>query len=525
AVCGCVILALSLLVTAGGTIQVAQDVETESDATAAIELRLIGLSRGYVLPMAGSARRIAAIEGVDRAVPLGHKRFVSRYSVKTALPPAELAGALGLRLLHSTDKVALMGVAPDERIPDQEARTAILAIISRISELRPESGNDSPFGFPGFWGEEEEVVQPKGPLFDDCENIADKMDVLGLPIGILQGRTFKPSDYHVEDDGGERFSVWVGSDQDRKQALSVESSGGWYKSIRRGRGLVVIEGTDEDESAFKAPETPDPESRYVGAVYNAGWSDRVFYWDDIRGQKFNRFEYTRNASSYSEKYDRMVLLAESEVVKRLKLAVAYRRRHPDMKVSRLPAGGGYGVISRLHEDKDWDRDWDAQIDLDNLYLSWRTDKETGNLIATSWAYHPGHPLYVSGLLDITEFGDERGEDEVKDSIDWIVRAEESTDVFEERRKFAEEVFTKAIEAIKSMDDESRANMVGGLNDAALASKLGIDFGDAPVLDPGSFIIRTQAGGDLEISAGSHSTGGRYWCLFEAATGKVLRWRK
>jgi hypothetical protein len=113
--------------------------------------------------------------------------------------------------------------------------------------------------------------------------------------------------------------------------------------------------------------------------------------------------------------------------------------------------------------------------------------------------------------------------DVKDKIKWIVDAEDSIEVFENRRANAVRRMDEMRQLLaKAAETHPLDQLCGNLGDEALRARLGIKFDEGEDLGPGEYTVRQQLLGDVEITVGNPRTGGMRWMLFNVKSGDVIR---
>ncbi|MCB9931944.1 MAG: hypothetical protein H6841_00820, partial [Planctomycetes bacterium] len=150
-------------------------------------------------------------------------------------------------------------------------------------------------------------------------------------------------------------------------------------------------------------------------------------------------------------------------------------------------------------------------------------------------HHPAHPLYLEAEVDTQAVidacaGNLTKEEQRKltradlaDALKWIAGAEADAEVFKRRRSEAAANFARIREALKNASaTHSLDELCGSLDNAELATRLGIKLSQDGAFQPGEYRIRRQMLGDVEVSVGTARTGGRYWVLANAASGEVIR---
>lgn len=465
-----------------------------------VEMRLAGLSRGYMQPMQSTAARIKGLEGILGVEMLGFSGDMARFSVSTTLDDAGLAGALQLKLLGTAPGVVTLAAENGMRATHAEARWRLLEIAQKISE-QPK---------PSWRGGGE-------ALFKDDASLKAKMERLGLSFEGLDGALYKQKDYHIDEtwegSSGE-YRIWAG---DKWEGIYVPSNDWYY---------------DDSEHSDK-PTKPDPNSRFVGLrVYRSSWQNSMT-WVDHQGLLLTGISGRRDELDSSGEL--CVKRGAGWMNSVLSAVAGYRVRHPKAKVDELPQGRGWNIVSSLRDDEGDNSDierWDIpNYDLQAMRLQWR--ENDGKLTAVLTAHHDFHPFYLEAEVDTNAVLDAHADlgkkaresvrrPELGDALKWIVGAEQEIAVFERRREEARNNSAKILaalrEAAKAHDLDA---LCGRLDDAELVKRLGLEM--KPVeFTAADYTIHRQMLGDVEICVGSPRTGGRMWVLANVAEGKTIR---
>ncbi|MCA8916345.1 MAG: hypothetical protein KDB90_13125 [Planctomycetes bacterium] len=463
-----------------------------------VEVRLLALSRGYLRPMSETAQRIQAVEGIQGVKMLGFSGDMARYELTTKLDDKALADALELKLVGSSDGVVTLAAEMSSRAKHAEAR-GILTQIARAVMAQPK---------PTWRGNSE-------PLFGPKDTLKQRLERLGLNMDLLKGTTYKPDQFHVEEQwqgSGGTYKIWAG---DQWEGIYVPSSD-WYLD------------TSDEENPTKAPEAG---SNFVGIrVYRSPYSNSMS-WVDMEGLLLTGFEGQRDdTNAAGELY---VKLGADWITTILKAVAAKRIKEPKLKMDRLPRGRGWEILQAFNYDDSLQMDV-RHYNMEDFELSWRDNDS--HLIATLRAHHPAHPFYLEAELDTTDVVDTYkkladNKDPAADNVEnpvlgaaltWVVAAEQSVEVFEKRRAEASATFEKVCEGIRKLEPGyDLDSLIGNLDSAERQKALGLSL-EAGNYAPGDYSIHRQLLGDLEISVGGVRTGGRQWVLINARTGEIIR---
>ncbi|MCA8913464.1 MAG: hypothetical protein KDB82_17320 [Planctomycetes bacterium] len=478
-------------------------VSTAQDAPPrSVEVRVVALSRGYMRPMRATAKRIAALEGIDKVEMLGFEGDSARYRLSTKLDNKGIAAALQLKILGEGSSSLTLAADDSPRARHAEARGVLMQIAMKISaEPRP------------TWRGTGER------LFTEKDSTKQKMVRLGLAPEIMSGSTYGIDDYHIDETwqgSSSEYRIWVG---DKYEGVSIPNQNDPWG----------------DSSESEPEAEPDGESNFVGIqMYRTQWQESI-NWVDVEGLQLNGYDGER---SDTDPDGELYVQQGADWLKTLLQAVtAYRMQYPKNKVSDLPHGSGWGILNELeNRDEDLNR-WDQDhYTIADFRMRWRD--EDGKYIVNLRAHFPAHPFYLEAEVDTTavlKAYDERKKDdpeldlrkvnraELGDALTWICAAEESVEVFNKRRDEAREGTQKIRDALqKAAGKYSIAELCGRLDDATLAGRLGVTLPEDGEFKPGDYTIRPQMLGDIELSVGTVRSGGRWWQLVNVASGKVIR---
>jgi hypothetical protein len=449
--------------------------------------------------MRATTERIAAVEGLADTVALGFGGDVLRYRVTTPLGDDAIAAALGLQKMGLVGSKLLLAADPKSpRAMRAEARLVILEI-ARMINLRPKP----------------QWRSAHKPIFEGADTTQKKLQLLGLDPEMLSGVNYKPADYKVLEEGDRynaNYKIFAGKDWTPAPGVDNDS-----ESV-----AFII---DEDgERTDRAP--PKAEERWVGMlVTRNAWSESTI-WADAEGARMESFDGDRSETDSNGKL--RVQEGADWLRDILKHAVARRLNKPSPPVRELPAGKGWQLFNKL--DADNLRRWNDPYGIHNLELSWSRRASDKHYIAKLVAYHAGHAFYLEAEVDAdVVYGvyKEKGEDlakltevELGDALKWIVGPESGPEVFAERRAEARAAMDAMFASMGKLPAVERAAVGTG----AVSEKAFLDLGCAPGkhFKPGDYSIRSQALGDVEISAGTPVTGGRWWILGNPETGKLTR---
>ena len=506
-------LALLLLLGAS-TPAVSQEARSLS-----IEVHLLGLGRGYLHPLDATVARLAKLKGLKAVRPLGHTPGMTRLLITTDLDKEALASLLQMQRLgkagESGKGLPVLSLAPDASggFPRAEARSIIHTIALAIRR-----------GHAGTTGDAK-------PLFAKSDNLAKKLKKLGLKPADLTGEFYRPRDFHIEEDA---------------------AAGGWARHLSyriwagaKYEGLVV--GDVWNYTPPSGDLKPDPESRFVGAELTIGRWTGGFNWTDYEGFGLNDRGHERSEMAMDGK-ELAVQAGARKLESLLRALAVYRVRNPEKAFQALPRETGWALRSQLQLEDDYS---DPNIYREQtLWHTWIEDESSQEVKVRVRAYDDRHPLYLDALIEIDLLiregsatiekiaEDEEKEPEKnpgkkpgnkkrkvtlpKEALQWTIGAEESAEVFRQRRLEARAAMAQIFKALQgAVKQHPLGDLCGALTDE-LRGKLGVELGQAGHFRPDAYSIRPQMLGDVEISVGSVLTGGRWWLLVNPKSGKVLR---
>ncbi|MCA8937920.1 MAG: hypothetical protein KDB68_17165 [Planctomycetes bacterium] len=484
------LLALPLFISA-------QDAPTTSRT---VEVRIVALSRGYMRPMRFTADRIAEQAGIDKAIALGFEGDTARYSITTDLDNTQLAAGLQLQVLGESDGRLTLAADSSPRARHAEARGVLMQIALKIAT----------FPRPNWRGTSDRIFKPDAKL-------ADKLERLGLSTDMLKGATYKPEQYHIDEDWGgssAEYRVWVGEKYEGVQLPNSDDPWG-------------SEDTGDPEVA------PNPDSDFVGIqIYRGPWQETI-NWVDVEGLQLNGYDGERSdTDSDGELY---VAQGADWLEKILQAVTALHLHNPKGKVSDLPHGTGWRIIQDFNDD-DLQRWGQTHYNIADFRMRWR--EEDGERICNLRAHNPSHPFYLEAEVNATQvlgfYNDRKEKDpelnlskveraELGSALTWICGAEESVEVFNLRRQEAGASMKLIREAIKqALAEHALADLCGRLDDPELIERLGVELPTDAQFKPGDYTVHQQMLGDVEISVGNVRTGGRWWQLVNASRGEILR---
>lgn len=483
--------ALAMLLVTAGLVR-AQDAPPSPPAEQQLEIHLHALSRGYMRPLSATADRVAAMPGFSKVEALGYAGDVLRLRVTTSLSQDAVVAAFGLKRVGGSGLKLVLATAVTDRVKRAEARALILEI-SRAIAAHPAPD----------WR------NPTKPLLAEAKGFAEQMRTLGLDPAAAEGEFYKSRDFHIEEDHDRynaTYRIWAG-----KAWAPVMDTDNWRFMGRRGG------------------EAPAKDDRFVGLqVVRSAWQEET-RWVDADGSRMNAFTLTRAETDSSGKLK--VQDGADWMTKILRRAVAMRVRDPKAELEHMPQGRGWQLFNVL-EANELQR-WDASQGFDNncLDMTWQRRDSDKRVIATLKTFHEGHPYFLHAEVDtdaVIEAYTERKEAtagleqaELGTALKWVVGAESGPEVFVQRRTEARTTMAALLKALGKLPaGRSLADFVGPLT-SERATELGITQGFEH-FEAQDYLIAAQAFGDVEISVGSPMTGGRWWLLGNAATGRVIR---
>lgn len=460
-----------------------------------VEVRIYGLARAYMQPMSATVERMAALPGIESARGLDVRGEIARFELVTALDNDQIAEALKLPRLSADTDVVHLSAHPLARTKRAEARTAIMTVANALLDQPLPS-----------WNQETE------PLFKSDSTTAERLVVLGLAATALDGVFYKASDYKIEEDwqgDGGNYKLWLG---EKWEGVHVPLQA-WY-----------VQQSDEPEA-----DTPSDDSSFVGARLARGpWSQEMA-WVDRPGLLLQGYDVRRADTSDGE-----LLLKRGEdwMLDILKAVALIRLKHPGRELARLPKGRGWEMFSELSEDRDFTLNrWDVNgYEQYSLMLRWEPGDDDNRQYAILEAHHPEHPLHLKARLDTRAIIDAYKESgaakpesfkdvELGEALSWPFAAEAGPEIFAARKHLAHRNLARIAAAAA---DIPREELNGSLADEALQQRLGVKLESDPVLPHGDYRITPQLFGEIEISVGKPSTGGRHWLLMDTQTGEVIR---
>lgn len=464
-----------------------------------VTVLLAGVSRGYVRPLWRTALRVQGLPGIEKATALGAQADVITLRVTTTLNNTELAGVLQGTLTGADGDRIAVATNLDQRSRRAEARWAITRIIERIN-AQPK---------PNWSGRDAEA------LFAKTETIEKKLAKLGLEPGLLEGMHYKAKDYHIDENwygSGGSYRVWAG---DKWQGVPIFDENYWW-------------GGFEEEEAGDTFEV-DPESKFVGAQLMRNYWYSGTQWADYEGAVLSSHLGERAKTTFDGGL--IVHIGRSWYHDIFGAMVALSVREPKRTRDEMPKGRGWNIMAGL-EERGFERWGEPGYNLQAFLLEW-PENEDDHLVARLRAHHPGHALYLDAEIDVTEavaaFKKEKGAEkdpqtvDVKDRIKWHHAAEDSTEVFSQRRQEAITRIAEIQAAITKLAATTPLNeLCGVLSDEALAKRLAVTFSAQDLYAPGQFVIRQQLFGDVEIACGEPKNGGTRWLLFNPKSGEVIR---
>jgi hypothetical protein len=395
-------------------------------------------------------------------------------------------------------------IAPSDtaRVKRAEARHAIDRIIRAISATpRPKWRGGME---PGLFAEQQEL--------------SAKLKKLKIEPASLDGTNYKHTDYHIEEMWGgseATYRVWAGAPT--WVGLSVETGHfyGWSES------------PEEPEEPEEVPAT------FAGALLQRGYQGDTFYWADSEGATLSGALGERAKTMPQADGGKMLVVQDGKAWLQSILGAvsAYRVRHPNESMEQMPRGRGWSALSKLDEYGNLHRWSEDGYNNQCLTLAW-TANDKKQFVASIRVFHEHHPLYLEGELNVDEVAaanrDTAGKDtlttlDVKDKIKWIVDAEDSIEVFENRRANAVRRMDEMRQLLaKAAETHPLDQLCGNLGDEALRARIGIKFVEGEDLGPGEYTVRQQLLGDVEITVGNPRTGGMRWMLFNVKSGDVIR---
>ena len=462
-----------------------------------VEVRLVALSPGYMRPMSATAARIGTVDGIDSVEMLGYAGDMARYRVTTSLDDAGIATAFQMTLVSTGDGTLTLAAEESARAKHAEAR-GILTQIAAAIMAQPKPS----------WRRQGEA------LFESTMNLKQRLERLGLSTELLRGTSYKPDQFHIDEQwqgSGGTYKIWAG---DSWEGMYVPSDD-WYLD------------TPDEERETKAPRA---DSNFVGVrVYRSPYSNSMT-WVDLEGLLLTGFEGDRDDTNAAG--DLYVKLGADYMIKLLKAVGTLRVQKPGDKISNLPEGRGWSILQAFNYDEALQVDT-PHYNIEDFNLAWRDDD--GRYIATLRAHYPAHPFYLEAELDSaalieTYKARAKAEDlnletiedvELGDAIKWVVAAEESAEVFERRRTQAKTTFEKIRAALMEMSKTTPLTELCGTLEE-VAERIGIKLDESNEFKAVEYAIRPQLLGDVELSVGTVRSGGRYWMLLNAKTGKLIR---
>lgn len=476
--------------------------EAEQPALREVTLQLAGVSRGYARPLSRTAERVRQLPGIQgaEAVSAGGDCIVLR--VSTSMDNEALAAALGGVLLGGSSTLAVIAPVDNMRSRRAVARYTIMKVAAAIME-QPKP----------HWRDNDSAV-----LFTSRDSLDAKLRKLGLTIDLTGLPNYSPTDFRIEESwqgSGGTYRVWAG---DKWGGLPVFDQGRWW--------------TDDDSNSPATLE-PDPESNFVGAeISRSSWSSGLF-WADLEGAILESPLGARAETTWD---DSLVIHAGKKWMEDiLSAVVALRVREPERQIDAMPKGRGWNILSNLvndDEDDDLQR-WGTQgYNQQALQLDWSEDDER-QLSLRFRAHHPGHALYLDAQLDVDAAVKRyKSRDDAQDSprrvdvsgdIRWLVNAEESVEVFKQRRQAVLDSMARLQTAVTEAAREHSLDVLcGSLSDEQLRGRLGFAPSGEHDLEAGQYVIRRQLFGDVEITAGEPKNGGTRWILLNPESGTVFR---
>ncbi len=476
--------------------------QSQEPAAREVTVSFAALSRGYARPLRKTAHRLAQVPGISEATAIGASADYTQFRVMTTLEPKGLANALGGVLLFSEEGRVVIAPVDDARAKRAEARHGIDRIMRAIlTKPRPSwRGGTSP------------------GLLADADEIDEKLKKLEVDYRLLNGGSYKHTDYHIEEMWGgseATYRVWVGSPN--WVGLSVET--GYFYGWE--------EPSDENEEAEEIPAT------FAGGLLQRGYQGDNFFWADSEGALLSGALGERAKMVPKAEGGEMLMVQDGKIWLQSILGAvsAYRVRHPNETIKQMPRGRGWSALSKLDEYGNLHRWSDDGYNNQCLTLDWSTNDKK-QFVARIRVFHEHHPLYLEANLNVDEVAqankDIGGKDslttlDVKDKINWVVDAEDSLEVFEKRRANAVRRMDNLRELmVKAAETHPLDQLCGNLGDEALRERIGIKFDEGEDLAPGAYTIRRQIMGDVEITVGSPRTGGMRWMLFNVKSGDVIR---
>lgn len=466
--------------------------QESAPAQRTVTLNLLGLSRGYMQPMSSTTARVAAIKGFSSVEPLGFGGDVLRYRVVTALDDDAIAAALQLEKLGSRGGVVTLAPDMGPRARRAEARAVILEISRAIMD-RPGS---SRFG-------------TKTALFEKGSNFGQQMKLLGLDPAMADGVFYRQADYYIRE-----------STNSYSQSFQIGAGGDWSPVGRASKWDTFPEATEES-ARDKAND------RFVGLEVSRSWEQSV-RWVDAGAVNLDVQENNRSETDSTGKLKVQVGAEFMQQV--LRRAVAVRLRSATPRLNDLPSGSGWSLTHKMDAD-DLHRWGNDGYSINDLSLSWTRRESDSHFIATLTAYHAGHAFYLKAEVDADVVYQvyaardlnmkEIKDVELGDALTWIVGPEAGPEVFAERRAEAGAGIDALLKSLATLPQgKTLADFAGPMTDEK-AAELGVKL-EGGHFKAEDYSVARQAMGDVEITIGTAMTGGRWWVLANAATGKVTR---
>lgn len=488
------------LVVAFTALLIAFVVIQAQDDTRRLELRVVSASRGYMRPLRTTAERVKALPGLEETVAIGARAGMMRFALKTKLTDAQIAEAMGMEIVDAKKGQLLLAPPGDPQAFRAEARQAILAIADALHEKRP--GPEGNVAYSGNDGGPVERTSLTG-------SIEQRMKALGLDPKILDGKTYKAKDYHIEW-RGDFYQIFAGT---KWEGLAVG----------RDNDYPDWSGGDESEAL-----EPDPKSMFVGAKLQVSDWNAGFWWADLHGLALNESTVGRDAAYGGDRGKLLVQRGGERLVDFLQKAAKFRFEGENAKktVEQLPKGNigtNRKIAQAFRKEEDEDYYYEQYYGNHTMTLTWFKD-EAGHTRARIKAYHTRHTLHLDGDLDCDAAKD-ADFDFNKVEVHWVVAPETEAGVFERRRAEVVKGFDRIREALFAMDAlalaELRKSAVSG--DAMLtALKLKAEDLKGEFFSAADYVVKPQMLGDFEIFAGSPLVGCESWTLLNLTDKTVIR---